>query len=171
MNRRDSDSASTYRRRFPRVALCVKARLSAASAKGASQFEATLSTTNVSVGGVFFESTYFLKIGQSLHVEFALPGTAKKVCAKGHVVRIESRDEGGRSKSGFAVRFDEYLESSDLVLAQYFLEPQLRGFMKEYTHRQGLKLSREQMDFVVDALAAWELEKADAVANPWSDHG
>ena len=158
-------SSSTPRRRYPRADLKAKARLS--SVGGGSHFEAVLPTRNISVGGIFFESTFFLKVGQRLEVELTLPPDKRPVRARGQVIRVEHLNAGGKSSSGFAVRFDEYLEQSDVVLANYFLAPMLRAFIQDYAKKNRIRASEDYLIQAVDLLAAWELSKGDA-ADLWA---
>jgi hypothetical protein len=137
----------------------VKSRLWSGDDRSA-YFEATLETHNISVGGIFFESTFFLKLGSELHVEFSMPPHRRVVHAKGTVVRVEKIDTGGQTRTGFAIKFEEYFDSSEVVLANYFLAPVLREFINGYAKRNKLKMPPAESDHLVDVLAAWELEKA-----------
>jgi len=146
------------RRRFPRAGLNVKVHLSVGEGKDRS-FEATLPSRDISVSGVFFESTFFLKIGQEVDVSFRLPPQNRQVRARGRVVRVEQMEEGPKPRTGFAVRFESYYDSSEVVLANYFLAPALREFIEAYARRTRLRLRDEEMAQVVDIMSAWELEK------------
>ncbi len=156
------------RRRYPRAPLAVKARIWAGDDR-TRYFSATLRTHNISIGGIFFESTFYLNVGQVLDVEFNLPPHHRKVHARGHVVRVEKLDETGREMGGFAVKFEEYFESSDVVLSNYFLNPVLREFLQGYLRRSKAKLSPAEQDFLIDVLAAWELEKSRGEASYLTD--
>jgi hypothetical protein len=153
------------RRRFPRADLRVSAKLSLTGDPKRS-FEATLPTTNISVGGIFFESTFFLKLGMRLDVVLTLPPHARMVEATGTVVRIESRQANGRGKSGFAVRFTSYKDASEVVLANFFLAPVLREFIQQYARKHRYEANPEYVAHVADLLAAWELKKAESEAPP-----
>lgn len=154
---KDTETAST-RRRYPRAGLNVKVRLSIGTGRD-KRFEATLHARNISVSGVFFESTFFLKLGQMVDVELQLPPRGRLVRARGRVVRVESMDESGKAISGFALRFEEYFDSSDVVLANYFLAPALRDFVERYAQKNRLRAPSEYVEQVVDILSAWELSK------------
>jgi hypothetical protein len=147
------------RRRYPRAPVKVKTRLWSGNDRS-QYFEATLETGNISVGGIFFESTFFLKLGSQVHVEFSMPPHHRRVHARGPVVRVEKFDAAGKSRSGFAVKFDEYFDSSEVILANYFLAPVLREFIQGYGRRHKMKISSGDEDQLVDVLAAWELDKA-----------
>lgn len=148
------------RRKYPRADLRVKAHLrSAADPKRF--FEATLETENISVGGIFFESTFFLKVGTEVEVELALPPDDRRVRARGSVVRVESMVEGEKGRSGFAVKFYEYYDGSEVVLATYFLAPMLRAFIEDYARKHRIDAKPEYVAHVADVLAAWEFAKAE----------
>ena len=147
------------RRRYPRADVKVKARIWVGDDRSRS-FDAILPTGNISVGGIFFESTFFLKLGAELNVEFSMPPHHRKVHARGPVVRVENLEISGRTRSGFAIRFEEYFDSSEVVLANYFLAPVLREFIQGYARKNKVKLAQADADNLVDVLAAWELEKA-----------
>jgi PilZ domain-containing protein len=148
----------TTRRRFPRAGVSVKVHLTVGDGKNRS-FEAMLPSRDLSVSGVFFESTFFLKIGQVVNVSFKLPPQNRVVKARGRVVRVETMEEGNKPRTGFAVKFEEYFDSSDVVLANYFLAPALREFIQGYAGRSRLRLAEETVNQVVDIMSAWELEK------------
>ena len=156
------------RRQFPRTDLKLKAKLVAVR-NGAVCFEATLPTRNISVGGVFFESTFFLKLGEELEVRLLLPSQREPVRARGRVVRVETLDE---AHAGFALRFEEYLGGSELILAEHFLAPVLRGFVERYIERRGARVSPEEQKRMMGLLAAWELERATVASlSPWGAAG
>ena len=90
---------------------------------------------------------------------FRLPPQNRVVRARGRVVRVETLEEGNKPRTGFAVRFEEYFDSSDVVLANYFLAPALREFIEGYASRSRLRLGEETVNQVVDIMSAWELEK------------
>ncbi|HVE83912.1 MAG TPA: PilZ domain-containing protein [Myxococcales bacterium] len=150
--------AAQTRRRFPRAGVSVKVHLTVGDGANRS-FEATLPSRDLSVSGVFFESSFFLKIGQVVDVSFRLPPQNRTVRARGRVVRVEQLEEGQRPRTGFAVKFDEYYDSSDVVLANYFLAPALREFIQSYASRRRLRLGDDAVSQVVDIMSAWELEK------------
>ncbi|HZN91427.1 MAG TPA: PilZ domain-containing protein [Myxococcales bacterium] len=159
----------TTRRRFPRAGVSVKVHLTVGDGPQRS-FDAMLPSRDLSVSGVFFESTFFLKIGQSVDVSFRLPPQNRQVRARGRVVRVETLEEGSKPRTGFAVKFEEYYDSSDVVLANYFLAPALREFITSYASRSRLRLSDETVGLVVDVMSAWELEKmTESVDQLWRE--
>ncbi len=148
------------RRRFPRADLRVKARLTL-SGDSKRQLEATLPTSNISVGGIFFESTFFLKMGMMVEVELTLPPHDRKVRARGKVVRVEG-DGGKGSPNGFAVTFTEYVDHSEIVLANFFLGPILRDFIHKYAKTHKVEATPEYVSHMENLLSAWELSKAES---------
>ncbi len=152
------------RRRYPRAPVRIKTRIMSAGETKGSRFEATLSTTDISVGGLFFESTFFLKPGALVEVELRLPPNDRVVRAKGRIIRIEE-GRGKSARSGFAVKFSEYIDSSEVVLANYFLAPVLRKFIQDYAKKSKFPAAAG-VESAVDLLAAWELRKsADGVVD------
>jgi Tfp pilus assembly protein PilZ len=152
------------RRRYPRASLQVKARLSLADSPER-VFEASLPTANISVGGLFLESTFFLKLGTKLLVELELPPTGRTVNVQAEVIRIES---SGSEASGFALRFTHYYDGSEVVLATHFLSPVLREFITAYAKQHRFEASPDYISHTADVLAAWELKKAEFGGDVWS---
>ncbi len=149
-------------RKYPRAPLTVQAQLRLSS-DPRKYFEASLATANISIGGMFLASTFFLKLGTQLDVTLTLSG--REVHVKGEVVRIETSGAGGHS--GFALRFTEYLDGSEVVLATHFLSPVLREFLGVYAKEHGFKPSDDYVSHSVDLLAAWELKRAELGSGLW----
>ena len=151
------------RRQYPRAEIHVRAHLSLAD-DPSRYFEAALPTVNLSVGGMFLESSFFLKIGTRLLVTLQLPQKGREVKVKAEVVRVESNVLGA---SGFAVRFTEYLDGSQVTLATHFLSPVLREFLAQYAKEHRFQASAEYLAHTADVLAAWELKKAELGGDVW----
>jgi hypothetical protein len=151
------------RRQYPRAEIHVRAHLSLAD-DPSRYFEAALPTVNLSVGGMFLESSFFLKIGTKLLVTLQLPLKGREVKVKAEVVRVESNVLGA---SGFAVRFTEYLDGSQVTLATHFLSPVLREFLAQYAKEHRFQASAEYLAHTADVLAAWELKKAELGGDVW----
>ena len=83
---------------------------------------------------------------------------------KGEVVRVEARDG---EHGGFALRFTDYLEGSEVVLATHFLSPVLRDFISQYALGNGFKPTNEYLSHTADVLAAWELRRAALGGDVW----
>ncbi len=156
--------AADSRRRYPRASIAVGARLSLAD-DPSRVFEATLPTVNISVGGLFLESSFFLKMGTKLLVELRLPPKGRVVNVKAEVVRVDSNVDG---QSGFALRFTEYLDGSEVILATHFLSPVLKEFLTAYAKQHRFEANAEYIAHTADVLAAWELKKAELGGDVWS---
>lgn len=52
----------------------------------------TLTSADVSPGGVFLRSHLLHPVGEPLDLEYVVPGVAAPVRARGRVVRVETRD-------------------------------------------------------------------------------
>ncbi len=151
------------RRQYPRAEVHVSAKLSLAD-DPTRFFEASLPTVNLSVGGMFLESSFFLKLGTRLLIQLQLPAKGRSVTVKGEVVRVETNVVGA---SGFAVRFTEYLDGSQVTLATHFLSPVLREFLSQYAKEHRFEASAEYLAHTADVLAAWELKKAELGGDVW----
>lgn len=156
-------SAGDIRRQYPRAEIHVSAKLSLADDPSRS-FEASLPTVNLSVGGMFLQSSFFLKLGTRLLIQLSLPQKGRTVKVKGEVVRVES---GSKGASGFALRFTEYLDGSQVTLATHFLSPVLKEFLSQYAKEHRFDASAEYLAHTADVLAAWELKKAELGGDVW----
>lgn len=163
--------ASTFEgeehRQFPRAKMAV--RFDAWMGEGEDRrFSASFTSANVSVSGAFLESTFFLPIGTELRVAFALEAGADPVQARASIIREERPDpRTGQGRSGFGIKFVEFFSQTEVTLAKLFLGAKLRAFAGAYmTSRRARSLNNE-LDRVVDALAAWELQKVTTPGDPW----
>jgi hypothetical protein len=148
------------KRKHPRTPLLTKVRLTAG--EGGRSFEATLTAADVGLGGIFFQSEFALKIGSLLTAHFELPESGREVEASGPVVRVEQYDtRRGMGRSGFALRFEEFVGDGAVVLASIFLAPRVRDFVDRYLRRSQRPKGRAQpeRDQLVDALVAWEIDR------------
>ena len=164
LKKSEGTTSSDPRRSYPRAEIHVRAQLSLAD-DPSRFFEATLPTLNLSVGGMFLESSFFLKIGTKLNVTLQLPQKGREVKVKAEVVRVESNVLGS---SGFALRFTEYLDGSQVTLATHFLSPVLREFLSQYAKEHRFQASAEYLAHTADVLAAWELKKAELGGDVWA---
>jgi hypothetical protein len=131
------------------------------------KFSARLSSANISVSGAFLESTFFLPVGSELSVSFELDPEEDPVLARAEILRQETPDGQGRGRSGFALRFVEFFEQSEVTLAKLFLGEKLRDFAEGYLNSKRAKSLDNEFDRCVDALAAWELKKVTTSADAW----
>jgi hypothetical protein len=162
----DQTAPGAEHRQFPRALLEVPFRLWIGEGEGRT-FSASLKSVNVSVSGAFLDSTFFLPVGAELHASFELTPDEEPVLARSEIVRTEHPDAQGKGRSGFAVRFVEFFQQSEVTLAKLFLGEKLRAFAEGYlSSKRALALDNE-FDRCVDALAAWELKKVTSEADAW----
>ncbi len=152
---------ASERRKFPRKPTEVKVKLVAVGSKGVT-FEAHLPSSDVSIGGIFLHSEFFMKLGTELLVEFELPGVAEPVNVKGVVVREQRATPGLRNvRTGFAVEFTEFVDDARISLASFFLAPTIREFVKKYSRTERHTRYRDQTERLVDLIVAWEMDCLD----------
>jgi PilZ domain-containing protein len=152
-------------RHFPRAQLATNFELWI-DEEGERRFTATLRSGNVSVGGAFLESTFFLPMDTELRVRFSLEPGAAPVEARARIVR-EQRPRREDEPSGFGIRFEEFYGQTEVSLARLFLDMRLRTFAEEYLLSNRARGLPNELERVVDALAAWELLKANNPTDTW----
>jgi uncharacterized protein (TIGR02266 family) len=99
----NEDEVYSEKRVFPRCTLRTKVILEDEFGEGFIYFY----TTDVSLGGLFFESEIPLKQGTKIFLSFSLPDMKKKVRATGQVVRLEKLETIGARVTGFGIHFLE----------------------------------------------------------------
>jgi hypothetical protein len=152
-------------RHFPRARLATNFELWI-DQEGDRRFTATLRSVNVSVSGAFLESTFFLPVDTELRVRFALEEGAAPVEARARIMR-EERPRTEEEPSGFGIRFEEFFGQTEVSLARLFLDMRLRTFAEEYLRSNRARGLPNEVERVVDALAAWELLKANNPTDTW----
>jgi hypothetical protein len=153
-------------RRFPRARLATSFELWIDEA-GERRFTATLRSVNVSVGGAFLQSTFFVPLDTELRVRFALAPGASPVEARARVVREQRTSGEDDTSSGFGILFEEFYGQTEVALARLFLDTRLRAFAEEYLSSPRARGLSDGLERVVDALAAWELLKAHTSTDTW----
>ncbi|WNG38576.1 PilZ domain-containing protein [Archangium minus] len=153
-------------RHFPRARLATNFELWIDDEGGARRFTATLRSANVSVGGAFLESTFFLPMDTEFRVRFSLEEGAAPVEARARIVR-EQRPRREDEPTGFGIRFEEFYAQTEVSLARLFLDMRLRTFAEEYLRSNRARGLPNELERVVDALAAWELLKANNPTDTW----
>ncbi len=152
-------------RHFPRARLATNFELWI-DEEGDRRFTATLRSANVSVGGAFLESTFFLPLDTELRVRFSLESGGAPVEARARIVR-EQRPRREDEPSGFGILFEEFYGQTEVSLARLFLDMRLRTFAEEYLRSNRARGLPNELERVVDALAAWELLKANNPTDTW----
>jgi hypothetical protein len=131
-------------------------------------FAASFHSANLSVSGAFLESTFFLPVGTEIRVSFDLEDNPEPVQARAQIVRVESPNpRTGEGRSGIAIRFVEFFGQTEVTLARLFLGDKLRDFSERYMASKRARALNNELDRVVDALAAWELLKVTQPGDPW----
>ena len=154
-------------RQFPRAQLATRFEVWVDGEGGGRRFSASFTSVNVSVSGAFLESTFYLPLGTVLGVRFSLEPGAQPVQARAEIVR-EERDGGPGGRSGFGIRFLDFSGQTEVALARLFVGMRLRAFAEEYLKSQRARSLPNEVERVVDVLAAWELLKATtSAADPW----
>ncbi|MEM6730184.1 MAG: PilZ domain-containing protein [Myxococcota bacterium] len=145
-------------RKYPRARAETRVRLF--KDEGKNQFEAYVDTSDVSFGGAFFTSDFFIRPGMELEVEFTLPHDDRPVHTRGIIVREVRMNGSGSQQNGFAVRFTEYHGESKSVLATYFLNFDLDEFLEDYMSRRHRRANDERQR-IREAVIAWEIFKME----------
>lgn len=154
-------------RQFPRAKMAVRFETWIGEGEDRS-FQASFQSANVSVSGAFLESTFFLPLGTELRLSFQLEGTPEPVHARASIIREERPDpRTGEGRSGFGIKFVEFFSQTEVTLAKLFLGAKLRGFAELYMSSRRARSLTNELDRVVDALAAWELQKVTTPGDPW----
>ncbi|MBN1209611.1 MAG: PilZ domain-containing protein [Myxococcaceae bacterium] len=151
-------------RHFPRARIATRFDLWREEG-GQRTFSATFISQNVSVSGAFLESTFFLPLGTEVQVRFSLEEGTEPVLARAEILREERSPSGGRS--GFGIRFVEFTGQTEVSLARLFLGMRLRTFAEGYLQSRRARSLPNELERVVDVLAAWELLKATSPGDPW----
>jgi hypothetical protein len=154
-------------RQFPRAQLATRFEVRVDDEGGGRRFSASFTSANVSVSGAFLESTFYLPMGTVLDVSFSLEPGAAPVLARAEIVR-EERADGPEGRSGFGIRFIDFSGQTEVALARLFVGMRLRAFAEEYLRSQRARSLPNEVERVVDVLAAWELLKATTTTvDPW----
>lgn len=162
-----SPDVGAEHRKFPRARLDVRFNCWIGE-KPNLKFSASLNSRNLSVSGAFLESSFFLPMGTELRVSFLLEDSDEPVEARAEIMREERPDpRTGQGRTGFAIKFVEFFGQTEVTLARLFLGDQLRAFAGDYLNSRRAKSLTNELDRVVDALAAWELQKVTQPGDPW----
>ena len=116
------------------------------------RFSASLSSVNISVSGAFLESTFFLPVGKKLSCSFELDAEEDPVLAEAEIVRQEQPNNRAEGRSGFALRFTQFFQQSEVTLAKLFLGERLRDFAEDYLSSKRARSLNNELDRCVDAL-------------------
>ncbi len=162
----EGDHGGPEHRHFPRARVSVPFSVWIGEASDR-RFSAKLDSVNLSVSGALLSSTFFLPVETMLRLSFELPGGEVPVQARAEITREERPDSQGRGRSGFAVQFVEFFDQTEVTLAKLFLGHQLRGFAEPYLASKRARSFTNELDRVVDALAAFELKRVTEPEAGW----
>jgi hypothetical protein len=163
----EKNEGEAEHREFPRAQLATRFEVWVDGEGGSKRFAATFTSVNVSISGAFLQSTFWLPMGTVLGVRFSLEPGALPVQARAEIVR-EERADGPGGRSGFGIRFLDFSGQTEVSLARLFVGMRLRAFAEEYLKSQRARGLPNELERVVDVLAAWELLKATtSAADPW----
>ncbi len=102
------------RRKYPRVPVRIRIQY-----RVADQFF-TDYIQNLSLGGIFVETTEPLPVHTALKVQFSLPAMEEPIVADGVVVhRVEINRGKGKAASGMGIRFSQLDERNKRALEAY----------------------------------------------------
>jgi len=153
-------------RKFPRARMAVPFSLWIGDGDDR-RFSAKLNSINISVSGALLTSTFFLPQQTELRVSFQLAKDEEPVQARAQIIREERPDAQGRGRSAFALRFVEFFAQTEVTLAKLFLGEQLLAFAEGYLSSKRARSLTNELDRVVDSLAAWELQKVTRPDDTW----
>ncbi len=154
-----SQGQYAVRRRHPRADVRVAARLFIGS-DPTRHWEAKVLTKNISVGGLFIETEFFLQPGQVLDLELRLPPQDRLVRVRGRVVRAEVADPAAM-RGGLGVKFEQYFGDAEAVLSHFTRLPQFRAFAERHAAARRVKLTPEQLEQWVDLLSTWVMQSPE----------
>lgn len=100
--------AGQEKRLFPRKQLRTRVVFEDETGEGFIYFY----TTDISVGGLFFESDIPLKIGTRVFLSFSLKEGGSPIHATGQVIRVEKESESGPFVLGMGVKYLDLPEAA-----------------------------------------------------------
>jgi hypothetical protein len=163
----DSPASGEEHRRFPRAQLEVPFQVWIGEGSDR-RFSATLRSVNLSVSGAFLESSFYLPMGTEVSVAFRLEEGGERVEARAEVIREERiPEEAEEERTGMGIQFLEFFGQTEVTLAKLFLGRQLLAFAETYLQSKRARGLKNELDRVVDALAAWELRKVTQSEDMW----
>jgi hypothetical protein len=148
-------------RRYPRYTETLPVRIFRQRSKANQHldFSASVHTHEISMGGLYLESTFFLKTGLQLELEISLPNPKHKVRVSGEIAY--ALDEGAaaraRKPSGFALRFTRFHGDSQVYLWIFLARGDPHGFAAAYAKKRLPRLPESDYEALVELIAHWEI--------------
>ncbi len=121
-------------------------------------FSAHIRTVDVSSGGAFLESTFFLKKGIEVELELAWPELRQPICAAAEVVRVVDHPRSGQP-SGFAVRFVRFHDKSDVLLRMQLTRGDLLRFVEKFVRDQMKNKATSDPELLAELVIRWEMHQ------------
>ncbi len=120
-------------------------------------FTATMNTHDISAGGMFLESTFFLPEGTQYEVEFELPHVGF-VSMDAEVVHVLNGNNKSGKPNGFASRFTNFYEDSEVALRAFLMHNDLVKFVRK--ELKGKKRSWNEEN-LVELIVRWEMTQEE----------
>ncbi len=146
-----TEDIENNRRRFRRVPKALKVRLFAGdSAMGF--LEASLQSADMSLSGMFLQSTFFIPEDTPVRIEFDAPW-GQVASARGVIARVQR--DGPRP--GFGIRFLGLNQQSLTDLVCIFVGDQIQAFVDAFC--QAGKRSEREAATLWEGILAWEIDR------------
>jgi hypothetical protein len=142
-------------RRHPRVEKNLQVRIfkNAKGAKKGVDFQASVKTRDISAGGMFIASTFFLKKGAEVEVEFKLPPAPMPLHVTGEI--LHPSDSPGRT--GFAIRFTEFHGDAEIYLRAFLVRGDVHNFVSSFAAKNLSSVPRADHIKLVEMIIRWEI--------------
>jgi len=122
-------------------------------------FQAAVDTVDISAGGVFLRSTFFLKQGLELELEIGLEEMGRTIHVTGEVARVI--DDPSRGDTGFAIRFVEYHDDAEIYLRAFLTQGDMVAFVDKYAKEILPGLPTKERPRLVELIVRWEIYQED----------
>ena len=133
---------------------------------GEVEFSAWLRTADISNGGCFLESTFTLRAGLAIEMEFGWPGLERKIHVAGEILRVIGGEPARRSggHSGFAIRFTQFFGKSEIWLRAHLAKGGLYEFIAEFLQEEVNPGATPSIEQLAELVMRW----GDLFRSRWS---
>jgi len=118
-------------------------------------FSATVGSADISAGGIFLRSTFFLRKGLELDLEIDLEELDRTIHVSGEVARVI--DDERRGDTGFGIRFTEFREDGEIYLRAFLAKGDVFAFVDGHADELLPGLSNRQRGRLVELIVRWEI--------------
>lgn len=145
-------------RKHPRVEKTLQVRIFRPSGGGRKgvDFQAGVKTRDISAGGMFIASTFFLKKGAQVEIEFELPPATEPLRASGEIAHIVDDPAAGKA-SGFAIRFTKFHGDTEIYLRAFLVRGDLHKFVSSFASKHLGTLPVRDHIKLVEMILRWEI--------------